>query len=841
MDRPATILTILVLLALPLTEVYPQIEATTPPGARGPISRERLARLLPNRIDGYVIHGADLLAVITELGDGHRVQISDCIIEGGLQFTGTVAVALAISDCEVRSAPEFIRGPWAGAALYAREVDFTRDLNLIDSRFDGEVVLIGTRFQGKANFAGSELTKGTDFTGTKFADAAHFRNALFKGARFDGAVFQGEANFNKAVFLDGVGLKGTEFQGPARFPRTRFEGEQHIYATFHQRVDFGQAEFTGDAFFSSQAAETQFREEVDFSDANFGGKADFSDVLFSGPLSFKGSNFKDDVNFARTRFNATATFAESEFAGDADFTEAFFAAQADFSPAIFAGRADFDSSEFAGITVFKGAEFQGPGIFVYARFQGPSYFNLSRFNARAVFFDSVMLDEVTFAEAVLGGRADFLRVAFGKRADFSKVQFDDRASFAETIFSGDASFRDGRFQGEAVFRGAAFSGLLDFQNLSAANTIDLASTNYGAYADFRNAHIHSLNVNSAQRPAIVSARFDMRGARLGQAHFEDVIFEDQVDFSDATFGMEGSAQHESATVFRFVTFEKGVSFARTRFSDQLALENVKFQDLADFTDADLSAIAGHSPPGFSLSYVTFSDLVIDWRQLPPPTVWAQGGAQRITTTLETALGETAFKPLEPLSRVFERLEAGFRNHGQLADANAAYYHRKRTELLEARTEGLTWRRLWLEVQWIFWGVTAGYGTKLWWVVGWALLIDLLFTFIYWLGAAIHREPHPEIVREHSLRLRLLDLPKHYLKDKTGRMIRSELVNAFRVSSVILFKVGYRDTSLSGTVGSIKVDHLVRIEWFIGFYVLAMFTVTLANTQPLLNRLITGIF
>ena len=69
----------------------------------------------------------------------------------------------------------------------------------------------------------------------------------------------------------------------------------------------------------------------------------------------------------------------------------------------------------------------------------------------------------------------------------------------------------------------------------------------------------------------------------------------------------------------------------------------------------------------------------------------------------------------------------------------------------------------------------------------------------------------------------------------------KFVNALRVSSVILFKIGYRDTTLSGRVGRLDMAYVVALEWALGFYVLAAVTLTLANTQPLINRLLTGVF
>lgn len=56
-----------------------------------------------------------------------------------------------------------------------------------------------------------------------------------------------------------------------------------------------------------------------------------------------------------------------------------------------------------------------------------------------------------------------------------------------------------------------------------------------------------------------------------------------------------------------------------------------------------------------------------------------------------------------------------------------------------------------------------------------------------------------------------------------------------MSSVILFKIGYRDTTVSGSLGPLPMAYVIAFEWALGFYLLAAITITLANTQPLINR------
>ena len=68
-----------------------------------------------------------------------------------------------------------------------------------------------------------------------------------------------------------------------------------------------------------------------------------------------------------------------------------------------------------------------------------------------------------------------------------------------------------------------------------------------------------------------------------------------------------------------------------------------------------------------------------------------------------------------------------------------------------------------------------------------------------------------------------------------------LWNALRFSSVVLFKIGRRDTGITGKYMGIDYRQIVRIEWCIGFYILAAFIITLKNTLPLVNMLFSGAF
>ncbi len=47
--------------------------------------------------------------------------------------------------------------------------------------------------------------------------------------------------------------------------------------------------------------------------------------------------------------------------------------------------------------------------------------------------------------------------------------------------------------------------------------------------------------------------------------------------------------------------------------------------------------------------------------------------------------------------------------------------------------------------------------------------------------------------------------------------------------------------VSGSIGRLGLQYVVAAEWLLGYYLLAAMIFTLAETMPLINRLLTGVF
>jgi hypothetical protein len=157
------------------------------------------------------------------------------------------------------------------------------------------------------------------------------------------------------------------------------------------------------------------------------------------------------------------------------------------------------------------------------------------------------------------------------------------------------------------------------------------------------------------------------------------------------------------------------------------------------------------------------------------------------------------------------------------------------------------------------------------VLGWTLVADLVFTLIYSTQGTLHRRYNPETSEDFTFKPRPWDTPRAHVTSKEPSAAKPHamdgeawaepkdlvseaaslsstendplriLINAFRFSSTILFKIGYRDTTVSGRIGRCDLRWIVRIEWVLGFYLFASLIYALTTTQPLINKLVHGVF
>ena len=486
---------------------------------------------------------------------------------------------------------------------------------------------------------------------------------------------------------------------------------------------------------------------------------------------------------------------------------------------IFDGGARFGGATFSGVADFKEAIFRQGVFFNEARFSGDAHFDGATFSAAAYF------DGATFS-----GVGDFRGATFSRDADFLKAEFRGGASFLGTKFWKTVQFKDSIF----------------------SNILGLDSIKIKEYAGFRNAQIERLDFCCRGIPAVIEGHMDLRDSNIAEAHFQDITFEKDVDFSNATLGL---------TVFRFVTFGSDASFIGTNMNDCFAFENINIKGVANFTRAQFTCSNCANQKRFCLSHVNLNNLILQWNQLPDYRLWVTSSDERVRSFLDQAIHHLTLitgwhinvkteEPLQPLSQVFEHLEASFRKSNQLDGANWAYYNKKESKRIEDQIGWLkTSNSKWFEwFEWLTWGKATGYGTKLGRVITWCVGLYLIFAFILYWGKPTKKGQkaikHPTAEEQDSeFKQRFLTFPNEYMTNYTGiwknkkiEKIREDIVNSLWLSFVVFFKFGYRDVSISGGF----YRFIVRLEWILGWFFLAALAITIANTVPLLHSLLSGV-
>lgn len=542
------------------------------------------------------------------------------------------------------------------------------------------------------------------------------------------------------------------------------------------------------------------------------------------------------VKAESTHFSKAISFSRTVFRGTASFSSAIFNKEAAFNQAVFNGKVVFNQAVFKEKPVFTAITFHGLADFSWVVFDEEAVFDLASFEDRTNFEAAAFHEKVSFRLVSFKGRTNFGAAIFKKEVSFISASFELEAFFQRAVFNETAVFVFTTFGGHADFTRTTFHKLTSFLRAVFKNRLILGMVDIRQYADFRDTVIGELDFNSAKSPAVVAGRIDFRRAIISDAHFQDIIFEKDVDFSDAIF---------VKTVFRDLIFEENAYFLRTKFRLHTAIENVRFKQDADFREARLE-----SNQKFLMSYVLFNSLKLKWRQLPGLSAWMNDSEDSVKSFLDAKREQEALNGqeeervkiggVEGLSEAVLGLEAVFRRHSQLKDANAAYYHIKTLDLKKARKAKSFWEWFSEQPLWIGWWATTGFGMQLPWILAWCFGVNLFFTLLYCLRGNLKDSPKAD----DTFKVRILDFPKRYfteaLPEHRGCGIK-QFFSIFWFSAVVLMKVGYRNKVIEGKAAGIHYKWIVRLEWLVGLYFLAALSFTLQNVVPVVNKLVTGVF
>jgi uncharacterized protein YjbI with pentapeptide repeats len=381
----------------------------------------------------------------------------------------------------------------------------------------------------------------------------------------------------------------------------------------------------------------------------------------------------------------------------------------------------------------------------------------------------IVESNIIIQNSVFEEDVDFSNTEFRKDIVFSGTSFSSKNDFfLGANFAGNVEFSDTNFAGYTNFRDANFAGDANFWDANFAGDADFSYANFASRATFRNASIFRVLTNVNFRDANFASNATFRDANFaGLANFEGANFDGNADFWDANFA--------GYTIFSDTNFAGNANFGFVNFADYVEFRDANFASRATFDSTEFNK--GHFTRAtfttVSLDESEFNQMKVEWSSLKDALVFD--------------------------GPIYIKLIKHFRGVEQFEDADAAYYQYRR---LSQASKKWSYSKLMDVVA----GASCGYGVKPARPLIWAFVLIMVFTLVYWRGKGIKR-----------------------LKENDGDKNRvsrwAAFYNAFYFSVVTFTTVGYGDWYPED-----RYRIVVMIEGVLGWLLLALFIVTLANVM-----------
>lgn len=447
----------------------------------------------------------------------------------------------------------------------------------------------------------------------------------------------------------------------------------------------------------------------------------------------------------------------------------------------------------------RDSDLEGPVTVEDCRFDGFSPFDGNRFHAAARFHLVELRRRPSFRDVSFLGPAEFLECSFGTAEPPARS-----ASFSNSVFSGTALFNNSTFPTRARFQSVLFEQDAGFLNVRMPAGAAFRNCHFLGDAEFRFCRIDSADFGDRDNLTLFAKRADFRGCEFGSAVFDFAELRGEVSFAGARFGSGGAS-------FRFANLGGGpADFGGVRLAGPL--------DLANAHIASLRA---------------------DWREIREPVLAADPDARTLTALHARA---------EALGDDYGKLDIG--------------YHLARQRFEEATSGPLPapgqqplgfidaiGERLAAYGEWLLWGWPSGYGTK--------LGRTLMLAIAVWLLASIPPAVTPRLLARVNpapvkgagaptpaiydpLPEEGLTPPPSYPEGSAARL-RTALRYLFR----LLFKIGPNDIRcIASGIDPGRAAAWRRYFlglWYLGSGLLLLVTLTLANTSPVINKLVGELF
>ncbi|MHA2068643.1 MAG: pentapeptide repeat-containing protein, partial [Candidatus Thorarchaeota archaeon] len=405
-------------------------------------------------------------------------------------------------------------------------------------------------------------------------------------------------------------------------------------------------------------------------------------VVFLSKTNLKKTEFLGEINnFKGATFLKWAYFVGAAFSGRASFSGARFST-AWFTEATFSGWASFRVATFSTAAVFYGATFSEANFqratFSKANFRGAKFSKLADFS-RATFSEIAYFSGATFSKL-----ADFSRATFeGKphQTDFVNATFEGKTSFEKTIFKGGAYFSGAKFLGDVNLQKASYSALrISWRQLKG-------------------------HLDSPLRELDKNLKEIKKQAREDKKTVTVLLQEKQDGDERRKLKKENLVDWQEVYLKLIKNFED--------IGDKKSAEDVFYyyrKERPKFKMERLGAVSvelAQLPPGFVFSHNLTENIHYDKEE--KRLVFRGAMAEDEKDELQKLADEPQYE--EAVEKLFQKSQS-------LPEYIVRHDWREKT---------LEW------VEYIFFGLTCGYGVRPWRPIGVAGSLILIFTIVYLLG------------------------------------------------------------------------------------------------------------
>ena len=382
--------------------------------------------------------------------------------------------------------------------------------------------------------------------------------------------------------------------------------------------------------------------------------------------------------------------------------------------------------------------------------------------------------KITIKDSIFETDVNFQNTQFRECFNFQNTSFLGKTDFNVTIFGCDAHFEDVCFVGDAHFEDARFGGSAHFEDANFVGDANFRDANFVGDAYFEYARFGG-SAHFKYASFGIGAYF--YGASFGgDADFWSAIFVFYTNFEYASFG--GDADFEYASFggdadFEYANFGGDTYFLDASFDGDADFGSVGFGGDAIFNSTEFNKVSFADITFINVSFyeADFKSMKVEW------------------VSLEDVL---VFDGL-----TYIKLIKNFREMEQFKDADDAYYQYRRQS--QANKE---WS--FSKLGDIFIWLSCGYGVKPWRTAAWAVAIVLIFTpFYFWRGGIKRLKENNEDEKQ--------DVSRY---------------DAFYFSMTTFTTLGYGDLYPADRYRMVAV----MIEGLLGWLILALFLVTLANVM-----------